>query len=244
MDFFRKLSIKAKLVLSFAILNFTIAVVSIFSVVSNYDNINISYNVERILNKSYNRVINTQQALENADNGILEYLQPNADHNRNDAFIADAESMIAEISRIASIMNENVIGDLPSPEAYKKHILEVKQASAKLIATFRNDVVPLVKSNKIDNALSVYLEKVRPQAVLCLDLFKKMINEQVSLSTKLTQDNTSKTPMIIAIVLAVFGFIVALYLSSILSNYITKNFEKLTLYLHMIKHGPFDELLI
>lgn len=240
MDFFRKLSIKAKLVLSFAILNFTIAVVSIFSVVSNYDNINISYNVERILNKSYNRVINTQQALENADNGILEYLQPNADHNRNDAFIADAESMIAEISRIASIMNENVIGDLPSPESYKKHILEVKQASAKLIATFRNDVVPLVKSNKIDNALSVYLEKVRPHAVLCLDLFKKMINEQVSLSTKLTQDNTSKTPMIIAIVLAVFGFIVALYLSSILSNYITKNFEKLSSYIQTMANGSFD----
>ena len=75
MDFFRKLSIRAKLVLSFAILNFTIVVVSLFSVISNYDNINTSYNVERILNKSYNRVINTQQALENADNGILEYLQ-------------------------------------------------------------------------------------------------------------------------------------------------------------------------
>ena len=123
MDFFRKLSIKAKLVLSFAILNFTIVVVSVFSVVSNYGNINTSYNVERILNKSYNRVINTQQALERADNAILEYLQPNADHNRNEAFIADAESMISEISRIAAIMNENVIGDLPSPEAYKKHII-------------------------------------------------------------------------------------------------------------------------
>lgn len=240
MDFFRKLSIKAKLVLSFAILNFTIVVVSVFSVVSNYGNINTSYNVERILNKSYNRVINTQQALERADNAILEYLQPNADHNRNEAFIADAESMISEISRIAAIMNENVIGDLPSPEAYKKHILEVKQASAKLTATFRNNVVPLVKSNKIDNALSVYLESVRSQVVLCIDLFKAMINEQVALSTKLTQDNTSKTPMVIAIILAIFGFIVALYLSSILSSYITKNFEKLSSFIHNIANGNFD----
>lgn len=240
MDFFRKLSIKAKLVLSFAILNFTIVVVSIFSVVSNYDNINTSYNVERILNKSYNRVINTQQALENADNGILEYLQPDKDHNRNDAFIADAESMIAEISRIASIMNENVIGDLPSPENYKNQILEVKQASAKLTAAFRNEVVPLVKSNKINEALSVYLKDVRPQTVKCLDLFKKMINEQVSLSTKLTDNNTSKAPMIIAIILAVFGFVVALYLSSILSSYITKNFEKLSSFINNMANGNFD----
>ena len=132
MDFFRKLSIRAKLVLSFAILNFTIVVVSLFSVISNYDNINTSYNVERILNKSYNRVINTQQALENADNGILEYLQPNIDHNRNDAFIADAESMIAEISRIASIMNENVIGDLPSPETYKTIFLQLNSLQQSL----------------------------------------------------------------------------------------------------------------
>lgn len=240
MDFFRKLSIRAKLVLSFAILNFTIVVVSLFSVISNYDNINTSYNVERILNKSYNRVINTQQALENADNGILEYLQPNIDHNRNDAFIADAESMIAEISRIASIMNENVIGDLPSPETYKNDILAVKQSSAKLTSSFRNEVVPLVKSNKIDEALSVYLKDVRPQTVKCLDLFKRMINEQVSLSTKLTQNNTSKTPMIIAIVLAIFGFVVALYLSTLLSSYITKNFEKLSSFIHNMAEGNFN----
>ena len=240
MDFFRKLSIRAKLVLSFAILNFTIVVVSLFSVISNYDNINTSYNVERVLNKSYNRVINTQQALENADNGILEYLQPNIDHNRNDAFIADAESMIAEISRIASIMNENVIGDLPSPETYKNDILAVKQSSAKLTSSFRNEVVPLVKSNKIDEALSVYLKDVRPQTVKCLDLFKRMINEQVSLSTKLTQNNTSKTPMIIAIVLAIFGFVVALYLSTLLSSYITKNFEKLSSFIHNMAEGNFN----
>lgn len=240
MDFFRKLSIREKLVLSFAILNFTIVVVSLFSVISNYDNINTSYNVERILNKSYNRVINTQQALENADNGILEYLQPNIDHNRNDAFIADAESMIAEISRIASIMNENVIGDLPSPETYKNDILAVKQSSAKLTSSFRNEVVPLVKSNKIDEALSVYLKDVRPQTVKCLDLFKRMINEQVSLSTKLTQNNTSKTPMIIAIVLAIFGFVVALYLSTLLSSYITKNFEKLSSFIHNMAEGNFN----
>lgn len=240
MDFFRKLSIRAKLVLSFTTLNFTIVVVSLFSVISNYDNINTSYNVERILNKSYNRVINTQQALEKADNGILEYLQPNIDHNRNDAFIADAESMIAEISRIASIMNENVIGDLPSPETYKNDILAVKQSSAKLTSSFRNEVVPLVKSNKIDEALSVYLKDVRPQTVKCLDLFKKMINEQVSLSTKLTQDNTSKTPMVIAIVLAIFGFVVALYLSTLLSSYITKNFEKLSSFIHNMAEGNFN----
>ena len=62
----------------------------------------------------------------------------------------------------------------------------------------------------------------------------------MALSTKLTQDNTSKTPMVIAIILAIFGFIVALYLSSILSSYITKNFEKLSSFIHNIANGNFD----
>lgn len=116
MDLLRNLSLRMKLMLGFGFLNILIIVTSGFAVINTSKNIDASYNVERILGKSYSRVMNTQRALDNANVVIVSYLNGKATHDHNEAFIADSVGKIEEIAKVSSVMNENIIGDLPSSE--------------------------------------------------------------------------------------------------------------------------------
>ena len=76
MDLLKKLSLRMKLMLGFGVLNILIIVTSGFAVINTSNNIDASYNIERILGKSYTRVMNTQRALDAAiaamDSPLLE----------------------------------------------------------------------------------------------------------------------------------------------------------------------------
>ena len=90
MDLLRNLSLRMKLMLGFGFLNILIIVTSGFAVINTSKNIDASYNVERILGKSYSRVMNTQRALDKANDVIVSYLNGKATHDHNEAFIADS----------------------------------------------------------------------------------------------------------------------------------------------------------
>ncbi|MGN1281554.1 MAG: methyl-accepting chemotaxis protein [Succinivibrio sp.] len=240
MNIFGKLSLRLKLILGFGILNLLIIVTSIFAVINTKNNIDASYNVERILGKSYNRVMNTQKALDAANTNIINYLQNRASHDNNDSFINDSMNKIDEIAKVSSIMNENIIGDLPSSTPYKNNILAVKKVAADLSAAYKNNVVPLVKSNKISEAFDEYVENVYPLTQKCLSYYQKLIDEQVSLSTELTNANTSKAPMYSSIILAVISVIIALTISQVLAKYVQNNFSTLSKHLSKMANGDFN----
>lgn len=142
MDLLRNLSLRMKLMLSFGFLNILIIVTSGFAVINTSKNIDASYNVERILGKSYSRVMNTQRALDKANDVIVSYLNGKATHDHNEAFIADSVGKIEEIAKVSSVMNENIIGDLPSTESYKNNILTVKNRQVNLLQTTNRKLFP------------------------------------------------------------------------------------------------------
>ena len=88
--------------------------------------------------------MNTQRALDKANDVIVSYLNGKATHDHNEAFIADSVGKIEEIAKVSSVMNENIIGDLPSSESYKNNILTVKKQANVLVADYKQKVVPLV----------------------------------------------------------------------------------------------------
>lgn len=240
MDLLKKLSLRMKLMLGFGILNILIIVTSGFAVINTSNNIDASYNVERILGKSYTRVMNTQRALDAANDTIISYLQGKATHDHNDAFITESLGKIEEIAKVSSVMNENIIGDLPSTEAYKNNILTVKKQVNDLVSSYKQNVVPLVSANKLNEALDEYLANVLPITNRCLELYQKLIDEQVSLSTSLTRANTSKTPMYSSITLTIVSVIIALLISKVISGYIQKNFSLLVNYIGRMAKGDFN----
>ena len=149
-----------KLMLGFGVLNILIIVTSGFAVINTSNNIDASYNVERILGKSYTRVMNTQRALDAANDTIISYLQGKASHDHNDSFITESLGKIEEIAKVSSVMNENIIGDLPSSETYKNNVINVKKQVNDLAASYKQNVVPLVRANKISDALDEYIANV------------------------------------------------------------------------------------
>ena len=240
MDLLKKLSLRMKLMLGFGILNILIIVTSGFAVINTSNNIDASYNVERILGKSYTRVMNTQRALDAANDTIISYLQGKASHDHNDAFITESLGKIEEIAKVSSVMNENIIGDLPSSEAYKNNILTVKKQVNDLVASYKQNVVPLVSANKISDALDEYIADVLPLTNRCLELYQKLIDEQVALSTSLTRANTSKTPMYSSIALTIISVIIALIITKVISGYIQRNFSLLVNYIGRMAKGDFN----
>ena len=243
MDLLRNLSLRMKLILGFGILNILIIVTSGFAVINTSKNIDASYNVERILGNSYTRVMNTQRALDKANDVIVSYLNGKATHDHNEAFIADSVGKIEEIAKVSSVMNENIIGDLPSSEHYKNNILTVKKQASVLVAEYKQKVVPLVAANKLSEALDVYIYEVLPITNNCLELYQKLIDEQVTLSTELTRANTSKGPMYTAIILAVISVIIAFLISSGISGYIHRNFSLLVNYIGRMEKGDFNFII-
>ena len=243
MDLLRNLSLRMKLILGFGILNILIIVTSGFAVINTSKNIDASYNVERILGKSYTRVMNTQRALDKANDVIVSYLNGKATHDHNEAFIADSVGKIEEIAKVSSVMNENIIGDLPSSEHYKNNILTVKKQASVLVAEYKQKVVPLVAANKLSEALDVYIYEVLPITNNCLELYQKLIDEQVTLSTELTRANTSKGHMYTAIILAVISVIIAFLISSGISGYIHRNFSLLVNYIGRMEKGDFNFII-
>lgn len=240
MDLLRNLSLRMKLMLGFGFLNILIIVTSGFAVINTSKNIDASYNVERILGKSYSRVMNTQRALDNANDVIVSYLNGKATHDHNEAFIADSVGKIEEIAKVSSVMNENIIGELPSTESYKNNILTVKKQAGKLVADYKRKIVPLVAANKLTEALDVYIYEVLPITNNCLELYQKLIDEQVTLSTELTRANTSKGPMYTSIILAVISVIIAFLISRGISGYIHRNFTLLVNYIRRMEKGDFN----
>ena len=240
MDLLKKLSLRMKLMLGFGVLNILIIVTSGFAVINTSNNIDASYNVERILGKSYTRVMNTQRALDAANDTIISYLQGKASHDHNDSFITESLGKIEEIAKVSSVMNENIIGDLPSSETYKNNIINVKKQVNDLVASYKQNVVPLVRANKISDALDEYIANVLPLTNRSLELYQKLIDEQVSLSTSLTRANTSKTPMFSSIALTIISVIIALLISKVISGYIQSNFSLLVNYIGRMAKGDFN----
>lgn len=241
MGFLNKLSLRMKLILGFAVLILLIFLTSAVSVRNTNNNIDASYHVDRILNKSYDRVMNTQRSLNIANNSIIAYLsRPGANTDKNEQFVAESMSKIEAIAKVSAVMNENIIGDLDSSANYKQNILNVKAQVPKLTGLYKSEVVPLILAGKKNEALSAYLHKVYPEVNECLSLYQKLIDEQVSLSSKITSDNTSKAPMYTTIIIAILSILIGLMISNTISGYVKKNFRELKSYNQRIAKGDFQ----
>jgi methyl-accepting chemotaxis protein len=235
-----KLSLRAKLIIGFTVLNILILITSAFSVLNTNSNIDASYNVSMILGKSYNRVMNTQKALEKFDVYTIEFLTDDNNKISNDEFMRVSSDMIEEIAKVTNTMNEKIIGVLPSSDAYKNNILKAKVDVSEFSKYFRSTIVDLIKQGKKNEALDLYLKDVNPKFRNCKVLFEHLIDEQVALSTQIVQKNSSKTPMYISIAIAIVAILIGLIITTNLTSYIKNNFSVLIDAMNKMAHGKFN----
>ncbi len=240
MGIFSKLSLRAKLIIGFTTLNILILITSGFSVLNTNANVDSSYNVSMILGKSYNRVMNTQKALEKFDVYTIEFLTDSDGKIPNSEFMNVSSGMIEEIAKVTNTMNEKIIGVLPSSDVYKGNILKAKTEVSEFSKYFKSTIVSLIQQGKKAEALDLYLKDVNPRFRLCKQIFEHLIDEQVTLSTQIVQANSSKTPMYISIAIAIIAIIIGLIITTNITSYIKNNFSKLIDAMTKMARGNFN----
>ena len=82
---------------------------------------------------------------------------------------------------------------------------------------------------KLNESVNIFKQSSILRATITdkLNDVSALIDEQVALSTSITQGNTSKGPMYTAIGIAIFAVILALIISKVFSSYIENNFHYL-----------------
>ncbi len=240
MGLFSKLSLRAKLIIGFTILNILILITSGFSVLNTNSNVGASYNVSMILGKSYNRVMNTQKALEKFDVYTIEFLTDTSGATSNEEFMSVSSGMIEEIAKVTNTMNEKIIGVLPSSDVYKNNILKAKVDVSEFSKYFKSTIVDLIQKGEKGKALDLYLRDVNPKFRHCKEIFEHLIDEQVTLSTQIVQENSSKTPMYISIAIAIVAILIGLLITTNLTSYIRDNFSVLIDAMKKMAHGNFN----
>lgn len=240
---FKNLSIRAKLMLSFGAIMVLLAVVAGIAVNMNYTTSNTAWNVFRVLGKSYTRVMNTQNQLETANQDVLNYLRAGADHT-NPAQHADALlGAFQKINEISSVMNENVIGDMPSSPKYKANILSVKKSVAEFVSTYSSQIDPLIRAGKNEEALDKYLEIGMPAVKTALSFYKALIDEQVTVSIGLTEQTSSKAPIYLIGAVTLIGLLLSIIISYAMIHYVHDRLDYIMRNLRQISKGDFTARL-
>ena len=231
------LNSKAKLLLGFAVILVLTLLVSATSVKSNLDTSNAVYNMSRILNKSYGRVMNTSAALQTANIETLNYLNP---HNKNPNlanFMRDIKTEVDNIGKIAAVMNENIIGDLPSPPTYKTKILKVKGTATRYVEIFNAQVLPLIEADDRAGAMEVYLTEALPACQEALADFKSIIDEQIKVSLEIAEQDSDKTMAYVSIGLTVLAVIIGIFLALLIANYISRHLNNMVKQMKRLSEG-------
>ncbi len=236
----RNISVKGKVITSFALILAMLFAVAAIAVKVNFDSAAGAYNVYRIMGKSYGRVMNTQRALEAANENALLYLKSDeaADPaSEADKLLSDFEN----IFKVSSVMNENVIGDLPSPPDYKQNVLEVKSSVGEFLDTYRSKVDPLIREGRNQEALKAYLEIGLPACEAALDYYKKLIDKQVSVSIGIVQGNADTWSTWLIIAITAVAIILSLLIAISLTSYVHKSVFNSIKNLKAMSQGDFTQ---
>ena len=236
----RNVSVKGKVITSFALILAMLFVVAAIAVKVNLDSVAGAYNVYRIMGKSYGRVMNTQRALEAANENALIYLKSDeaADPaSEADKLLSDFEN----IFKVSSVMNENVIGDLPSPPDYKQNVLEVKSRVGEFLDTYRSKVDPLIREGRNQEALKAYLEIGLPACETALDYYKKLIDKQISVSIGIVQGNAGTWSTWLIIAITAVAIILSLLIAISLTSYVHKSVFNSIRDLKAMSQGDFTQ---
>ncbi len=223
MQIMRNLSVRGKIITSFALILTMLFIVAAIAVKVNFNASEGAYNVYRIMGKSYTRVMNTQRELEAANENVLAYLK--SDDAGGDP-AQEASKLLSDfenIVKVSNVMNENVIGDLPSPPDYKQNIIEVKARVNEFLDTYRQNVDPLIRDGKNPEALKAYLEIGLPACESALEYYKKLIEKQVSVSIGIVQGNASMWTTWLIIALTVVALVLSVLIVISLTSYLHKS---------------------
>jgi methyl-accepting chemotaxis protein len=235
---------RGKLFLGFGIVLVMMLAVGLMAFRMNSLSSQASYNVHRVLQKSYGRVSATKHALDQANNEVLELCNPGVEVSDASSKASKIAEDFAEIGRVAAIINENVIGDMKSSPQYRQNILSLKDAVAQMNDSYMSKVDPLLRDGKRNEALAAYLTDVSPMVNNSLQYFKALIDEQISLSIKISKDASDPKYAALIEIIVVAAFIISCIIAGLLTQQFTSKLSSLISKMRKIAQGDFTTQIV
>ncbi len=239
MGILSNISTRLKLFIGFGIVVALMVGVSATGVISTLNSQDDAKQIGSVLGKSYGRVANTQTALETARNALTDYFSQDNPEKTTAEFLAFIDPQLKKIGDTAAVMNENVIGTMTSSPPYKNAVLAVKKSVGDFVGAYNAKVRPHLLQNDKDAAYKAFMQDVLPVCNGAMDDYRKLFNEQMSVSIELADHASDPTNMYIGVVITIISMILSVVVAVVLSNYICNRLNVLIKNMDFVAKGDF-----
>ena len=242
MNWIFDINTKLKLLLSFLIVVVLTITISATSAVSNSSASDTAEEISQVLQKSYGRVSNTQQALQllNMQAIMFFYEDDEITKSKVESYIKETSARIDSLHNTVAIMNEHIIGTRASSAQYKQNILDLKALTDKYAQSYDLDVIAPLKAGDVNRAVNNYFNKTQKLFFACDAKFKALIDEQVKTAIAYAKDASDPTLMYIGLTFAAFSVVFALAIAFAISGYISRHLNQTIDYCTNIADGNLD----
>ena len=237
MHFILDLSIRAKLMLSFAVIIVLTMVITATSVSSSQTAIDAALDVNNVLNSAYTRVSRAQHASTSIDNYVTRFLNP-ADTVISEAeFLDRMPQFVAELNSAITALNPNGLGDNAE---YSRNIQILKGNAQQYIQILEDRVLPIFHNQGNFDALTTYLTECLPHITTMNTAYNQLFSMQIDYAAVLTGTAADPTMMYVAIGVAILVFIVSIGLGWLISAYIGSHMKSQMEIIDRIAGGDFS----
>ena len=210
MNWYFKLPIKVKLLLSFGTLIIFTLLITASAVISMKGSQNAASYVHWTLEERYQRINRVSEAARKLQNAIFIYSSTHA-FNVRAVPLSEVQGMASNFRRYAE---ELVPGNFP------KQIGEIKSGANQVLNIFEDKIIPLVNAQDSREALRIYAEEIIPTFGSMFANFNYVSNNMIK-EVFHEMDNISDVkPMYVVLAIGLGAIIFSLIIAALTSSYI------------------------
>ena len=210
MNWYSKLPIKTKLVLSFGALIIFTLLITAASFVSMRGSQNAATYVHWTLEERYQRINRLSESARKFQNLIFVYSSTYA-FNVREVELSEVQERAREFKRYA----DNLV-----PGNFPQQIGEIKEYASQVLHIFDSQIQPLVRAQDSKEALRVYAEEVMPNFSKMFANFNYVSNNMIKEVFKQMDGISDTTPMYVVLAIGAGAILFSIFIAMMTSAYI------------------------
>ena len=222
---------------SFGIVIVLNLVIAVFTLGSLSNNSKIADKIDEVLDVAFTRIYTVQNAVEDAQDKFSYGLNERDNTYTVEQLIAEADSISAHLTSSARAIIPEYLG---TPE-YRDACITLRDSSLQADELIRTQVMPLVRDHKIRQAFDLYFEEVAPLFTNATRAAASIFRQQTQYCNNLSSQASDTSIIYINGALTIIAVILAIALTFIMSNYISRSLADQIKIIQQLAEGNFSE---
>ena len=218
MQWYLNLTVKVKLMISFAIVTILAIIISAIALQSTINSQQVASDIHWTLEERYGRINASRAALTELNNLVVESIHDTSKLSEFDSKIAAARQAVDNLQTAR----------------FPEEIGAVKEAAAQFFSIYEEQFKPAILSGDTMLASTISAQHINPQAQICFDNLTAVINKQLAEVVSAVDTIADPTPAIIIGVVTLIAVIAAILISLWSAHYITKHLRYAMKHANMI----------